>query len=224
VNLAERIKKIRETFGLNQEQLASILGTSIGVPKALEQGKTMAIKPKYSIALASRFKLSKEWIENGKGEMRTNESDELLKDLAIISNSLNNDLLNIPYYEDIKASAGNGFINGECTPSYIQLLPNILPIKSTEIEAIRVSGDSMIETIDDGDIIFVDKNYTTLINGKIYVVLLGDEVYVKRIFKYPNNEKLILKSDNPVYPQFEAKKGEFEIIGKVVANMNIKEL
>lgn len=224
MNLADRIRMIRDTFGLNQEQLANILGTSIGVPKGWEQGKTKTIKAKYSVILATKFKLNREWIENGKGEMRTNENDDLLKDISLVSNTLSVDVVNIPFYEDINASAGTGCINGECQPSYIQLLPNLLPTKSKKIDAVKVTGDSMIGTIADGDIIFIDKNYTIPVNGKIYVILLHDEVYVKRIFKNPNSESLILKSDNPVYPQFEINHDDLKIIGKVVANMNIKEL
>lgn len=224
MNLAARIRRIRDTFGINQEQLADILGTSIGVPKGLEQGKTKEIKTKYSLILSHKFNLSKEWIENGTGEMRINQDEQIIEETSIIANSLNSKHLNIPFYEEIKASAGEGYINGECTPSYIQLQPSIISIKSKKIEAIKVYGDSMTGTIEDGDIIFLDKNDTQPISGKIYVVLFGDEVFVKRIFKHPGTEKLILKSDNPLYPQFEPSGEYFKIIGKVVANMNIKEL
>lgn len=224
MNLSERIKKIRQTFGVTQEHLANVLGTSIGVPKGWEQGNTKKIKEKYSIKLANKFGINKDWIENGTGEMRINQYKNMLKDTAIISDVLNEYGKRIPYYEDIKASAGTGYVNEEFKTSYIQLADDILPSKSKKIEAIRVHGDSMSGTISDGDIIFIDKNATTPANGKIYVVYLCDEVYVKRLFKDPNTKKLILKSDNPVYPQFEATCEDFKIIGQVIASMNIKEL
>lgn len=224
MSLSSRIKHIRDSFGINQEQLAEIFGTSVGVPKGLEQGTIKNIKPKYSILLSNALKINKEWIETGKGEMRIDENDVLLEDISTIANSLKNNSIKIKYYEDINASAGNGYINSEYENSYIQLVPNILPTKSKSVEAIRVYGDSMESTIKDKDIIFIDRASTNIINGKIYVVLVKDEVYVKRIFKHPNNKKLILKSDNPLYPQFEIELYEFTIIGLVVASMNMKDL
>lgn len=224
MNLSERIKFIRKSFGINQEKLADILGTSLGVPKGLENGSIMAIKPKYSLVLSNRFNISKEWIESGIGDMYIDDNIPSEEELKLLSNALNDKKITVPYYEDIRASAGNGCINGECTPSSIAILPKLIYAKSKNVEAIRVSGDSMTGSIEDGDIIFFGKNYTEIINGRIYVVVLGDEVYVKRIFKAPNTPRLILKSDNPVYPQFEAIEDEFKIIGKVIANMRIKEL
>lgn len=225
MNLAARIKQIRETFGITQEQLGEILGTSIGVPKAWEQGKTKTIKPKYSLILSEKFHISKEWIETGRGDMRI-DHDADLQDISLIADILhgNKSTVRIPFYEDIRASAGTGCVNEECKPSYIQLLPELLPTNSKSIDAVKVDGDSMTGSIEDGDIIFVDRNDTAPVNGKIYVVYLCEEVYVKRLFKDPNSKKLILKSDNPVYPQFEASCEDFRIIGRVVVGMNIKEL
>jgi phage repressor protein C with HTH and peptisase S24 domain len=229
--LQDRIKMISKEFGANQEDILKILrdngiDCSIGTIKGWWQGKTKSILPKYSIILSKYFKINRQWLEDGLGEMKLSDdtSSVSLNELSLIAHTLSEDSIAIKFYEDIRASAGNGFLNGECKPSYINLLPELLPTKSKNIEAVKVDGDSMTGTIEDGDIIFIDKNYTTQLNGKIYVVLLCDEVYVKRIFKDPSNGKLILKSDNPVYPQFEANCDDFKIIGKVIANMKIKEL
>lgn len=231
MDLEERIKTIRDTFGASQEDLLKILQdngieASIGTIKGWWQGKTKTIKPKYSIVLAKHFKISRDWLEKGEGLMKedTNDIEVSLQELSMIAHSLSEDSLAIKYYEDIRASAGTGTENGELKPAYINLLPSFLPTRSKNVVAIKVPEDSMTGTIEDGDIIFVDKNYTEALNGKIYVVLLCEEVYVKRIFKDPSNQKIILKSDNPVYPQFDASCEDFKIIGKVIANMRIKEL
>jgi phage repressor protein C with HTH and peptisase S24 domain len=147
-----------------------------------------------------------------------------LHDLSLIAHTLSDKSLTIPFYEDIKASAGTGCTNDECELQYINLIPNMLPVKNTKnIEAILVSGDSMTGTINDNDVIFIDKNQTTPQNGKIFVILMCGEVYVKRVFIDPITKKLILKSDNALFPQFEASE-DCKIIGRVVANMSIKEL
>lgn len=222
-NLAERIKLIRDNLGLNQEELAIKMLATIPVVKALEQKKTLKIKPKYAIALQNNLHINREWLENGKGDMFIKKEDNtLLEDIYKISQSL--DSLSIPFYEDIKASAGNGYINSDNPTSVIQLAPHIIPYANSHTQAIRVSGDSMSGTIEDNDIIFIDRNNHELINGKIYVLRLDDEVFVKRIFKDIANKRLILKSDNSLYPQFEIDKEDFVVIGRVIANISIKKL
>ncbi|MEA2017795.1 MAG: LexA family transcriptional regulator [Campylobacterota bacterium] len=226
MNLADRIKHIRDTFNLTQPQLSELAEcTSEGVIKGIEQGKTATIKTKYSIPISNKLGINREWIERGIGMMR-NSHEEIINTMEIVESALNPNIISIKYYEDIRASAGIGCINDECIPAYIQLIPTILPLssKSNNIEAIKVYGDSMTGTIQDNDIIFIDKNKSQVLNGKIYVVYMCDEVYVKRIFKDPKTKSLILKSDNPIYPQFEVTCEDFKIIGQVIANMNIKEL
>ena len=61
-----------------------------------------------------------------------------------------------------------------------------------------VVGDSMEPLLHDGDNLLVDKGDKTIREGKIYVVTLGDELRVKRIYKGLNG--LILRSENPRYP------------------------
>ena len=221
--LSDRIKLIRKKIGVNQQGLADILGCTDGKIKGWEQGKTKTIKYKDMMLLTNKYGFSQEWIEDGKGEMMINKGDLLLKDIAATAAMLNSNI-SIPFYKDINASAGYGCTNSECEPSYITLDPSMLPSMSTHIDAISVMGNSMSGTVEDEDIIFVDKNDTQPINGKIYVVYLCEEVYVKRLFIDPNTKKIILQSDNPLFPQFEADCEDFKVIGRVVANMNISKL
>ena len=232
MSLSGRLKTLQREFGVKQGDFVQILKDSgvditVSAIKGMFQGRTQNLKPSYAIILAKYFKINRDWLESGVGNMRDKNEKEIvsLNDLSAIANSLNKNAVQIPFYEDIRASAGTGCINGECEPTYIQLVPELLPTRSKEVDAIRVHGDSMSNTVDDGDIIFVDKNDNGLINGKIYVVYLCEEVYVKRVFKDPSGtNKFILKSDNPVYPQFDVACDDFRVIGRVVGNMNIKKL
>ena len=61
-----------------------------------------------------------------------------------------------------------------------------------------VVGDSMEPLLHEGDNLLVDKGDTEIKDGKIYVVTLGDELRVKRVYKGMNG--LILRSENPRYP------------------------
>lgn len=61
-----------------------------------------------------------------------------------------------------------------------------------------VVGDSMEPLFSEGDTLLVDKSDIEVMDGKIYVVTLGDELRVKRVHKSLSG--LILRSENPKYP------------------------
>jgi len=222
-NLANRIKAVRKKLGINQQELADILGCSDGKVKGWEQGNTKTIKAKDSIILADKFGFSREWLEDGEGEMMQNKSNLLIDEINETVALLNSNTI-IPYYKNIQASAGNGCTNSDCKSTNITLAKDMLPTLSDKIEAIKVSGNSMHPTIDDDNVIFIDKNITTPQDGKIFVVFLCNEVYVKRIFIEPKTKEIILNSDNPLFPQLKADCDDFRIIGKVIATMKIDKL
>ena len=177
--------------------------------------KTKHIKDKYTILIAKEFGINKDWIETGKGDFRIDEYDQMLNDTSVISDALSSYGNKIPFRKD-------GFDNKNSR--YINLPNDIINFKGKDIEALRIDDESMSTTIEKRDIIFIDKNSTSIQNGKIYFVTIKNEDSLKRLFTNPNNENIILKSDNPLYPQIELLKDEFSIIGRAVANISIKEL
>ncbi len=93
----------------------------------------------------------------------------------------------------------------------------------TKIQAdfcVRAKGDSMINAgIHDGDIVFVRKQ-PTVDNHDVAVVLIGDEATLKRVFYYPEQQKLVLQAENPDYEPFVYVGEELQnvqILGKAVA-------
>lgn len=73
-----------------------------------------------------------------------------------------------------------------------------------------VVGDSMEPEFYEGDTLLVDKSDIEIRDGKIYVVTLGDELRVKRIFNSLNG--LILRSDNPKYPDIHVEGPDLETL------------
>ncbi len=91
-----------------------------------------------------------------------------------------------------------------------------------------VSGDSMYPTLKEGDIILVDKGKNKpedIQANKIYVVRMGNEVFVKRLIKIPPNIIKVISDNKQIYPEFEIKDPEaenFQILGKVIwAGINL---
>ena len=68
--------------------------------------------------------------------------------------------------------------------------------------ALRCKGDSMINArIHNGDIVYI-RQQPTVDNGQIAAVLIGDEATLKRVYYYPDSNKLVLNPENPKYEPF----------------------
>ena len=71
----------------------------------------------------------------------------------------------------------------------------------------------------DGDIVFI-RSQSFVDNGEIAAVIINDEATLKRVYFYPEEEKLVLSPENPKYAPLVYVKRELEgikIIGKAVA-------
>ena len=61
-------------------------------------------------------------------------------------------------------------------------------------------GDSMIGArIMDGDLVFI-KSQEMVENGEIAAVIIDDTATLKRVYYYPEEQKLALNAENPYYP------------------------
>ena len=89
-------------------------------------------------------------------------------------------------------------------------------IRNEKVFALKVKGDSMVDAhILEGDIVMVRSQHDAE-NGEIVVVLIGDEVTVKRF--YQEKEEIRLQPENPAMEPliFTAHSTEFTILGKVI--------
>ena len=71
----------------------------------------------------------------------------------------------------------------------------------------------------DGDIVFI-RSQSSVDNGEIAAVIINDEATLKRVYYYPNEEKLILNPENPKYAPLLFMGDELnsvKILGKAVA-------
>lgn len=221
--LKEKIKLIRKEFGLSQQELAIAIGSKVGKIKQIETGATATISYADAKLIESRFRISEQWLRFDIGEMYV-ELD--LNDFDMIKNDFTNNKISIklPYYSDIKASAGTGCILNENENEFIQIPANLLSKNNySKLEVISVHGDSMQPTFNDNDLIVIDKNKKDIINGKVFIVFYENDLYIKRIFQMPKN-KIIMKSDNMYYPDIEISNDNFQIIGQVIKALNFKSI
>ena len=124
---------------------------------------------------------------------------------------------------DVGASAGHGALSErDLAVSHITFeqswLRQLCGSPSAELSFIRVQGDSMSPTLDDGDDILVNQSdgLERLRDG-IYVLRREDSLMVKRIAVNPAARSVTIKSDNSAYPEWrDCDLATIEVIGRVV--------
>ncbi|MBO5299049.1 MAG: helix-turn-helix domain-containing protein [Clostridia bacterium] len=86
--------------------------------------------------------------------------------------------------------------------------------------ALTCKGDSMMGArIHDGDLVFI-RNQSEVENGSIAAVIINDEATLKRVYYYPEQQKLILNPENPAYAPLVfvgEELSDVRILGKAVA-------
>ncbi len=122
----------------------------------------------------------------------------------------------------IGASAGAGAsIDGEAVEGEVAFDPKWLRDLGADPRAlsiIRVEGDSMAPTLDDGDDILVDGgDAAARLRDGIYVLRMDDVLMVKRIARAPGPGRISVISDNPHYRSWDdLPMASVQLIGRVV--------
>ncbi len=129
---------------------------------------------------------------------------------------INTDVVQIPIYDDVVASAGGGVINDEYPTQSVGIDKGFLRThfglsSFLGLSIITAKGDSMSPTIPENCQLLVQKSVPK--EGQICVVRIDDELYVKRLQKLP---KYRLISDNKSYENIELEGREYDIVGVVV--------
>jgi len=121
----------------------------------------------------------------------------------------------------VGASAGAGALNdGEWLAGKVGFDPGWLRklgVDPDKVSIIRVEGESMTPTLNDGDDIMVDRGGATgRLREGVHVVRFDDSLMVKRLVPGPGG-RLSLLSDNPAYPDWsDLAVDAVEVIGRVV--------
>lgn len=127
----------------------------------------------------------------------------------------------LPVY-DLRLSAGPGSYadNGEplyWEPHRFQWLRSITGTSPEMLIIARVEGDSMENTLHNGDQVLLDRSRNQATRDGIYGLRREDELQVKRIAVDPRNGLLTIISDNPSYPRWpRVRPDTIEIIGRVI--------
>lgn len=197
VDILEKVKPYCDEYGvkMNKSDLSQYVS-----------GKNEPGQDKL-IVLAKALRVTEPWLM-GYDVPETKES--------IFSNS---NIIPLPETKDIPLigdiACGEPILAEENIEDYVKLDKTI----NAEF-ALRCKGDSMTGArIRNGDIVYIHQQ-EDVENGEIAAVLIGNEATLKKVYKYPEKNMLVLKPANPEYEDFIFTGEELEeirILGKAVA-------
>ena len=244
MTLGARVRQCRLALNWSQAELARRLNIKQQSIDQLESGKVKS--PRYVIELAEVFGTPLEWLRHGKGEMRFSKTalgvtkhdeawtfeapvspNEDVSELATHNTffDLNGEAYCfVPVY-DARASAGPGVLNADNPmPMFRNVyrkdwIKSVTAAEPANLAVLRVTGDSMWDTLHDGDHILVDRTTRRWIRDGLYVLRHSneDELLVKRLVRHPSSGLLIVRSDNRNYgSQLTLPDDEIAIEGRVI--------
>ncbi|HEF7333830.1 TPA: LexA family transcriptional regulator [Campylobacter jejuni] len=221
MELSLRMKEYREYFGWTQTDLSEKSGVSISTIKKYEAGSVDNFTYGNLKKIASAFNLSPaSFINENMSDNSPTISNKICPTSNVIlenfTQTLNDDMINIPFFENVRASAGSGAYNDEESTQALGLSKSFLRecfglYSFINLSVILGQGDSMTPTLPENCYLLIQQGEVA--EGEICVTRIEDELYVKRLQKRP---KLKLLSDNKAYEPINLEGENFEILGRVV--------
>lgn len=212
--IGARLRSERERVGLSRDQVVTHISYSRSTLQQWEAGST---EPPISAIekLARLYKASPQYLIFG------TDGDTLPPEPTSTSDD---EYHYVPYFRGVIASAGGGkFSDGVIgTDDFLAFRKewiNRTSLTVSQLVAINTDGDSMFPTIPENATVLIDKSKNTAKDGRIYVVRIGNQLYIKRIQWLPTGLRLI--SDNTIYDPIDLLKADLdssdiEIYGQVV--------
>jgi repressor LexA len=192
-SVKDRLEQLMQVLGIkSQTEFARRVGVSRTTITEILNGKNTPSLSTINL-ISKTFNVNPEWLKTGKGEMfLKNEED-------IFSHSSVEQIIYFP----VVAKVGAGFPQDNNQIEVIEYipLPASMNLDKNKHFIVKVHGDSMTPTLEDGDYVIAKYyfNGATDIPNKKVVIIRDDngELYVKRLYKGKNG--IVFISDNPDY-------------------------
>jgi hypothetical protein len=122
-----------------------------------------------------------------------------------------------------EASAGPGILPADeaARPIFAfdsQWLKRLTASAADRLSMIKVQGDSMAPTLNDGDDLLIDLSAPgARLRDGIYVLRIEDALLVKRLAVHPLGRTVTVQSDNPAYPDWpDCDLATIHCVGRVI--------
>lgn len=213
--VSDRIGALVKASGLSHRELARRLGTthvtvSNWIKGASEPNEEGLEK------LCEFFSVTPAYIKYGDGNAPIGQT------------IITDDVISIPLI-NASVSCGYGYLNDSelilirFVRVSIGFIRRYCPAANLRaLQIMTTFGDSMEPTLSEGDSVIVDVSEKTVKRDGLYVLRIGDGLFVKRIQVIPRGLRLI--SDNPLYHPINSTEEEVEVIGRAYVGLCLKRL
>lgn len=205
--LGTRLKELRKNKKLTQLNIADALGVSKTSVIYWEKDENI---PKHEslTALAKLLDTSTDWLLTGKesNSFKPLSFDEIKKKFgepkAVVEDIENDNGIRfynygdpvpegytaIDYFPEVKASAGNGYINLEESSPYKLFIGDAELLhagaNAPHCKIINVDGESMMPDLYPDQKVSIDMSATKIYDGEIYAFTRGSELKIKILFNW----------------------------------------
>ncbi len=228
--IASRIRFLIGKLSLSQASFARKLGID-----PANMSKHLTGRNPISRGLINRISVdlgvSKTWLAYGEGLPFAKEAtagqhpieiDDVEPETFDGDEFMENNATGTPVY-DIDVTAGSVELSREFTSERIVGFID-LPEMRPGTAIVRVNGDSMTPTIQDGAFVAIRpvSDLSCIFWGQIYVIVLDDFRMVKHVRRHPDPTMVILHSANPDYDDMEIKRSKIRKLYVVESILNMK--
>lgn len=133
---------------------------------------------------------------------------------------LNNDEYAVPFYQDIRLAAGNGFADDIADYNNFKLRFSKATLRKQGVQyenavCVIADGNSMEPVIPDGTTVGIDLGNKTIRDGKIYAINHGGLLRIKLLYNMPNEQVKIRSYNSDEHPDEIAELQDISVLGKV---------
>ena len=186
MNFTERLRQLRNEQELSQKDLGKKLHLGTSAISMYERGEREPDFEKLE-TIADYFNVNIDYLLG-----KSDERNPSQKNVLYFENLYPIETKKFPMLGEI--ACGQPIYTNEDRESYVSA--------STEIRAdfcLKAKGDSMINArIMDGDIVFI-RQQPVVDNGDIAAVIIDDTATLKRVYYYPEEQKIVLSAENSRY-------------------------
>lgn len=133
---------------------------------------------------------------------------------------LSNDEIEVPFFKEIRLSAGNGFADDIMDYNNFKLRFSKATLRRQGVSyenavCVTADGNSMEPVIPDGTTVGIDLGNKTIRDGKIYAINHGGLLRIKILYNMPNNQVKIRSYNSEEHPDEVANLEDITVLGKV---------
>ena len=175
--------------------------------------------------IAWKTNVSMSWLLTGKGTIRLIDSLEDLRNAALFSDSKSGEkesYILIPRHNGYNEDEAGDLLSSAQSTAHMAFkttwVTQEMGLDPKELVLISVQGDSMTPTLEEGDLLLLDKREERVCNDGMYVIKQENDLIVKRLQRGFDGS-LRIKSDNRAYDTQTIQEDQIErltIVGRVV--------